>query len=100
MILMAKNKIKIKKIDAMSVGKIMGLLYAIIGFIIGAFFSLFAVLRSMAPGEGIVNAMFGILAIVFLPLFYGVLGFVGGIITAWLYNVLAGSIGGVILEIE
>lgn len=82
----------------------MGLLYAIIGFIAGLFFSLLAIVRvsigSMAPGEGIVNAMFGVLAIIFLPLFYGVLGFVGGIITAWLYNVLAGSIGGVVLEIE
>jgi len=44
--------------------------------------------------------MFGVGAIVFLPIFYGVIGAVGGAICAALYNVFAGMIGGVELNLE
>jgi hypothetical protein len=44
--------------------------------------------------------MFGIAGIVVLPIVYGILGFITTLIGAWLYNVLAGMVGGVELEVQ
>ena len=38
-------------------------------------------------------------ALVAAPVFYGLLGFLGGLFTAAVYNVAAGAIGGVELEV-
>ena len=46
------------------------------------------------------GALFGVGAVIFMPLFYGALGFITGIITAALYNLVAGWIGGVELQLE
>jgi hypothetical protein len=37
---------------------------------------------------------------VFLPIFYGVLGAIGGALTAVMYNVVAGMVGGLSIETE
>ena len=34
------------------------------------------------------------------PVFYGVIGFIAGALTAWAYNFAAGQIGGVRLELR
>jgi hypothetical protein len=44
--------------------------------------------------------MFGVGAIIFLPLFYGVLGLIGGALGAALYNLFAGLFGGIELETQ
>jgi hypothetical protein len=86
----------------MSVAKIAGTLYAIIGFCFGAVVSLVSMV-GLFPGasndSGLAGALFGVMAIVFLPIFYGVLGFVTSLITAALYNAVAGVVGGVEIDI-
>ena len=42
----------------------------------------------------------GIVMMVAVPIMYGVMGFIGGIITAVVYNAAAGMIGGVKFELE
>lgn len=56
----------------------------------------------MSDGElgALGGLFFGVGAVIFLPLFYGVLGFVAGLISAFAYNVIAGAFGGLELEIE
>ena len=44
--------------------------------------------------------IFGVGAIVILPVFYGVMGFVMTAFTAWLYNIMAGLVGGIEIEVE
>lgn len=97
---------EVRRVGVLSVGKVMGVLYALLGLIIGAFFALFSLLGAAA---GLANsetsgAVFGLLSgvgsIILLPLFYGILGFVFGLISALLYNVVARLIGGVELELE
>ena len=93
----------IRSIGVFSCAKIMGALYGAIGFIMGAFFALFSMIgTAVAPDAsvGIFSAMFGVGAVILLPLFYGVLGFIGGVVTALLYNVVAGVVGGIELETE
>jgi hypothetical protein len=44
--------------------------------------------------------LFGVGSIIFLPIFYGILGFIGGLITAWTYNLVARFAGGLEIELE
>ena len=93
----------LKKVGAMSLAKISGVLYAAIGLIIGAVVSLLAMLGMAANMGGSANPMgvlFGVGAIICLPIFYGLIGFIGALIGAGLYNVLARVVGGVQLELE
>jgi len=95
---------QIKKIEPLSAGKLLGAIYAIMGLFIGGIFTLLALLGAAVGGGGgdaaLGSLIGGIGAIVLMPLFYGVLGFIGGIIGAFIYNVVAGMVGGISLEIE
>lgn len=93
----------IRRIGPLSCAKLAGVLYAAMGLIIGAFFSLAAIVGGFAAadsGDAAFAAIFGIGAVVFLPLFYGALGFVTTLIAAWLYNVAAGVVGGVEIQTQ
>jgi hypothetical protein len=90
----------LRRIDPLSLAKILGLLYAILGFVFGAFVSLAALAGSLGHGnDGFLGALLGLGAVLFIPLFYAVLGFLGGLITAFLYNVLSRVVGGVKVEL-
>jgi hypothetical protein len=39
-------------------------------------------------------------AVILLPIFYGITGFIGGIIMAAVYNFVAGVVGGVELDLQ
>lgn len=93
----------IRRVDVLSLGKVLGTLYALMGLIFGALFSLFAVLGAAigsAAGEeeAIFGLVFGAGAVVVLPLFYGLMGFLGGMLTAFFYNLAAGWVGGIVVE--
>ena len=90
----------INRIAPFSLAKISGTLYAALGLIFGALFSLIA-MAGMAAGNGnsMFGALFGVGAIILFPIFYGCIGFVASLIGAWLYNVLAGMVGGVELDV-
>jgi hypothetical protein len=86
----------IRRVGALSCAKIAGLVYLILGFVFGACISLFAMTGSFAGGsDGRLPFFFGSAAIVALPIFYGVLGFVGTLLMASLFNLVAGITGGV-----
>ena len=93
----------IKRIAPVSCAKITGTLYAILGLIVGACFSLvaltggFASRSSTAVGIGMLT---GTSAIVVFPILYGLIGFLSTLIGAWLYNVLAGMVGGIQMDVE
>jgi len=94
---------QIKKIEPMSAGKLLGTMYALIGLLFGGFVSIFALVGAAAGGtsEAAIGGIIGGLgAIVFMPLFYGVAGFVGGAVGAFIYNIVAAMVGGISLEIE
>ncbi len=92
----------IKRINAVSCAKIMGLLYAIIGLLVGcvaAFAALIGRFAANSFGGANYFTAFGMGAIIFFPLLYGALGFVMTWIAAAIYNVLAGVVGGVQVEV-
>ena len=91
----------VKSIGPISSMKIQGLLGAIMGLIVGAFLSLAAMLGLATGGSemGAMGMLFGIGAIIIVPIFYGVLGAIGGLILALVYNVCAKIVGGLEIEI-
>ena len=107
--------VTIKKFGVLSVGVMWGILSAIGGLIVGliwaAMFSLISVFTEAYGGMygepygmdeafGAMSWIFGGMAIIILPVFYGVIGFVGGIIGATLYNLFARWVGGIKVELQ
>jgi hypothetical protein len=95
----------LKRIGVLSAAKIGGVVNAAIGVVIGLCFSaIFSLLPMMAPRQEDVPFFFapmlGIGAIVFMPIMYGVMGFIGGAIGAVAYNLFAGVVGGLELQFE
>jgi len=96
----------LKRIGPLSLAKVCGIIYVVVGFIVGGFVSLFALMgvfanSMMNEGPGaFLGLFFGVGAIIILPIFYGVLGFIGGALMAWLYNIFAGLVGGVELDLQ
>jgi hypothetical protein len=98
----------IKSVGVLSIAKIAAVVYAGLGLLGGIIFACFALV-----GAGITSAMqqnaqlppvfslvFGVGAIVAMPIIYGVMGFILGAISAWLFNIAAGIAGGVNIQVE
>ncbi|HSL84069.1 MAG TPA: hypothetical protein VLF66_14955, partial [Thermoanaerobaculia bacterium] len=49
--------------------------------------------------ESMFGLLFGVGAVVLLPIFYGLMGFLAGLLTAALYNLAARVVGGLELEL-
>jgi hypothetical protein len=91
----------VKSVGVLSVAKIMGLIYLCMGLIFVPFFLLFGLLGTLAGQQK--NPLAGIFSIgfaLFMPIFYGLLGFIAGAIGALLYNLFAKLVGGFELELE
>lgn len=95
-----RRTVTLKRMDVMSFGVMMGVLYAIVGLLLGALFSLMALVGIAANGDAMAGLIGGIGAIVIMPIMYGVMGFIGGIIGALLYNLCASLVGGVKFDLE
>ncbi len=93
----------INRVAPVPLAKVLGAIYMVIGLIFGCIamvFSLAGGLVAQQAGSGSLGALFGVGAIIFLPLLYGTLGFVGGLIFAMLYNLVAGKLGGIELDMK
>jgi hypothetical protein len=93
----------VRRVGPLSFAKVMGMLYGLMGLIFGACISLFSFVGSaLAPKEAPagLGILFGVGAIVALPIFYGVIGFVFSLIGAALYNLVASWVGGVELDVQ
>jgi hypothetical protein len=87
----------IRRLGALSVAKIAGVGYTLVGLLFGAGVSLVSLVGAGPAGE---SALFGVAAVIVLPLFYGALGFAGALVTAWAYNVIAARIGGIEVDMQ
>ncbi len=93
----------VKRLGVWSVAKVYGAMTAAMGLLFGLILGgLSALGLGMAEGSEIpfLGAVVGIGAVVLLPLVYGCLGLMMGAISAVLYNVFAGLVGGVRIDTE
>jgi hypothetical protein len=97
----------IRRIGVLSLAKISAALHGAIGLILGVFFALASVLGG-AIGQAardaavpqIVAMLFGFGAIVFMPILYAIMGFLIGVVSAFVFNLVARLAGGLELEID
>jgi len=93
----------VKSVGVASVAKMYGAISAGVGLLIGVCIALASLVGATFADttEGAMFApIFGVGAVVIMPILYGVMGAIGGAIGAILYNVFAGMVGGVALNIE
>ena len=93
----------IRRIGPMSIARLSGMLYAVMGLVLGGIISLIALAGGFAAGSDKAapfGGFIGVAAVLVLPICYGLLGFVGTLIAAWLYNVAADVVGGVEVDIS
>jgi hypothetical protein len=94
----------IERIGALSLAKVLGAIYAVIGFVAGALFTVLALLGAVAgassdPEMAWMAPLFGVAAIVVFPILYGVLAFVMGLVVSGLYNLIAARVGGIVVTL-
>jgi hypothetical protein len=102
-------KRRIKRIAPLQAGKMLGVLYACMGLIFLPFIGVAALVGAFAQqaqqGQGggpaatigiVLMVVFGL----FIPVMYGVMGFLAGVIGAAIYNLIAQWIGGIEVEVE
>jgi len=93
----------IKRFEPLSVGKVAGVLYAALGLIVGAVVSVAALVGGFSADSAFgpfAGGLAGVAALVLLPIFYGGLGLIAAIIAAWLYNLAAGFVGGIEIDVQ
>jgi hypothetical protein len=97
----------LKRVGIGSAAKLAGAIYGALGLIIGAVVALVSVvgagLTAAASQSDIpawVGTVFGITAIVWMPLVYGVMGLVVGALSAALYNLFSRIVGGLRLDLQ
>jgi hypothetical protein len=88
---------QIKRFSIGQAAKFLGVLYLLFGLL---FIPFFLVIGMMGPTDG--NNFFfgGTMMAVAMPVLYGIFGVIGGAIGAALYNLVAGWVGGIEVEIE
>jgi hypothetical protein len=91
----------VKSVGVLSVAKILGLIEACLGLIFAPFFLLIGLLGSaLGQQNSPLAGIFGIGFAVLMPVLYGVIGFITGLIGALLYNLFARWVGGFELQMD
>lgn len=93
----------INRVGPLSCARLTGLLYAVIGLLIGGVFSLVAMaggLASDSPELAGLGPVIGVAAVIVFPILYGGLGFLATLVAVWLYNLAASIVGGVELDVQ
>jgi hypothetical protein len=97
----------LKRIGPGSASKVGLIVYGLLGLVIGAFVSLFALVLGGAMSAAgssspmpMFGAFMGVGAIIFIPIFYGVIGGIFAAIGAFIYDLAAGWVGGLEVDIN
>ena len=101
-------KMLVKRVGVLSLAKLQAIIGVGLGLVIGIPIGLIMMIVGaavMSQGEGGVagggmSVGLGLFYIILLPVMYGIGGFIFGVITALIYNVAAGFLGGLELEME
>lgn len=98
--------VEIRKIEALSLAKIIALVWMFLGLILGIGVGLISfvfgnvlggITIALLPWKGV---WLGVSGFLLMPLLLGIIGFCIGLLVAWFYNLLAWWIGGIRIELE
>lgn len=91
----------IKRIGVLKLAIFEGAMMAAFGLLAAlALMAFGAMLSGVNHNAGVLGAVGGIAALIILPIIYGILGFIAGAITAGLYHLVAGIVGGIEIDVE
>lgn len=97
-----QGAMRLRRVGVLSCGIFSGAAGVLIGLIASLFFAFFAALGvglGGARGPGVMEgAGAGLMMLIFFPMMYGFFGFIGGLLNAVIYNILAGMTGGIQME--
>ena len=104
------NKLTIRKLGILSVAKIYTVMCLVLSLLISIPYGLIIILYSLF-GAGMVGGqagfavggggvLLGIGIMIGLPIFYAIVGFIMGALSALVYNIFAGIVGGIEMEVE
>jgi hypothetical protein len=91
-------KKQLTNISPLRAGIVLGVLYGLLGLIFVPFFLLLALFGAKSGGP--FAAFGGVFFAVLFPVIYAVAGFIGGIIAAAVYNLVAKWTGGLEFEVR
>src|SRR6056297_2010796 len=85
------REMTLRRVDILSCGKMLGILYVLLGVFFAAFMLLMMLAGIAIEGGGnaAAGAVGGVVMAIFIPVFYGAIGFFGGMLLAVMYNVCA-----------
>ena len=90
--------VELKRIGPLSVAKVGALFGIIVGLLLGIFMKFYVGI--IAPSLTGVEVGYSWSLFILLPVLYGVLYFIGGLISAAIYNLIAGWTGGIRLDLS
>jgi len=93
---------ELKRLDVISAGKIMGMVYGLLAVLFSPLFLVMMIARvfSQDKGSAVVSGMVGLVFAIAMPFFYGGIAFLIGCIGALIYNFVAGRMGGLKFELQ
>jgi hypothetical protein len=92
---------RIKSFAPLQLGKMLAVMYGAMGLILCPFFLLFSLFAPHPQGQhNTAMFMFGTGFALMLPVLYACFGFIGGVISGLIYNLIAKWIGGIEVEVE
>lgn len=103
------NKLRIKKLGVLSLAKMYAAMAFVISLLIAIPYGLFIIIFSLVGAAGAGDAglaiggggvVMGIGVMIGLPIMYTIVAFVGGAVGAVVYNLFAGFVGGIEIEVE
>jgi len=88
---------QIRRIDPVSAAKVCAVLYGLMGLI---FIPFVLVIRSFTPADQVASGFgFGLGFAIAMPIVYAIIGFIFTLISAAVYNLIAGWVGGIEIEL-
>ena len=103
---MNRTQITIGRVYPLPVAKLAGALYGIFGVFMGIAFALISQFGGLNatggrdPDSVLFKLIFGAGAIVILPALYGLSGFLFGLLGTFVFNWLAGRLGGICADVD
>ncbi|MFI5114220.1 MAG: hypothetical protein ACHP7J_03670 [Terriglobales bacterium] len=93
--------VSLRSVGVLSCAKMMGAIYGCLGLIFLPFL-LLGGFASMMLGKssGALSGLAMLFLAILLPVLYGAMGFAFGALTGWIYNLVAGWVGGIRLELK
>lgn len=89
----------IKRVGAKSVARVLGIMYVILGTLFGLIFFILSLFPRLT-GEPQLPIGEAAVMFVLFAVGYGLMGWIGGYASTWLYNAIAHRFGGIEMELE